>query len=59
MAGARRPQGPQPRRWSLWGWDSPGSVCCPQILTHLEVPAAQVATAHSVYKQKKDFFSNN
>ena len=24
MAGARRPQGPQPRRWSLWGWDSPG-----------------------------------
>lgn len=29
------------------------------ILTHLEVPAAQVATAHTVYKQKKDFFSNN
>lgn len=38
------------------GW---GPVCCPQILTHLEVPAAQVAAAHTVYKQKKDFFSNN
>lgn len=63
MAAARRPQGPQPRRWSLWGWDSPGGrlgpVCCPQIPTHLEVPAAQVAAAHTVYKQKKDFFSNN
>ena len=38
------------------GW---GPVCCPQILTHLEVPTAQVAAAHTVYKQKKDFFSNN